>query len=705
MHTQASARSVEPYTYEPLITPDTVRLLVLEAGEGRNPLKCSFKDHQILDNHEAAMFKNYRGSAADYTAISYTWHAQTGGEDDSVFCDEKPIRITRNLADLLYRIREKYNKELWIDQLCIDQDSKKEKEQQILFMRHIYQQSREVVFWIGEEDTRTPTAFELIKKLDELVLFLRVDPENPESPVPGTIEVNQHMAELGIPALDSNEWWPLMELLQRPIFQRLWIVQEVVLGSRVTVRCGSHTLDFDALGRAATFLTMTRWNVKLREYYVASHREQYFPPDSTIEHYVSLDVGRVDFLLSLYNRRAKFQEGSTESLEQLLLSTRRCKTSRDFRHDKVYALLGLLDPSTPSRQIPSALLPSYAKTAEEVFRDTTKYLIENGSLDILSGVEDMSLRSPDLALPSWVPNFDVFQSATILGMPSHTTLTPFAAGGPQATQNPPTWKVGEPDVLQLEACKIDDVLLIGPDYASQSDYAFLEGSAKFVDLFQPYPTGEYIVDAFWRTLVANNDMLAQYPADESLYREFVEFCLQAAVNLRRDHELNKLKEEGLIPAPEGVDSSAILTERLGAVGGDYVRFILFVGAGARVIPSAPSAMKEWARGLYNVFTVGLSRGIPTDYLQNSDASRYRSALQHWCYFRRCFTTSSQGYIGIGPRSLQHGDGVFVLRGGRVPFALRKIAENKYIIVGECYVHGIMHGEALQGNNFEWIQIR
>jgi hypothetical protein len=364
----------------------------------------------------------------------------------------------------------------------------------------------------------------------------------------------------------------------------------------------------------------------------------------------------------------------------------------------VYALLGLLAASIPSGQIPNALLPSYAKTAEEVFRDTTKYLIENLSLDILSGIEDTSLRSPDLALPSWVPNFDVFQNSTILGLPSHTKLTPFTAGGPRATQKPPTRNVEEPNVLQLEACKVDDVLLIGPDCVSQSEDEFLEGSAKLVDLFQPYPTGEYIIDAFWRTLIVNNDMHAEYPATEFCRRNFVGFCLQAAVKLRMDNELNKLRAEGLIPAP------AILAERLNTIGGEHRNFVLFVQTEEHTIPFAPYAMKDWALGLYNVFTVGLLGRIPPEYLQNSNGSRYRSALRHWCWFRRCFTTNSKGYIGIGPRSLQQGDGVFVLRGGRVPIILRKIADNKYTIVGECYVHGIMHGEALQVNDFEWVQI-
>jgi len=37
-----------------------------------------------------------------------------------------------------------------------------------------------------------------------------------------------------------------------------------------------------------------------------------------------------------------------------------------------------------------------------------------------------------------------------------------------------------------------------------------------------------------------------------------------------------------------------------------------------------------------------------------------------------------------------------LLGGRTPFVLRPgVGEGKYRFVGECYVHGIMYGQALQ----------
>jgi hypothetical protein len=35
----------------------------------------------------------------------------------------------------------------------------------------------------------------------------------------------------------------------------------------------------------------------------------------------------------------------------------------------------------------------------------------------------------------------------------------------------------------------------------------------------------------------------------------------------------------------------------------------------------------------------------------------------------------------------------VLERAQTPFMLRKEGEGEYRLIGECYVHGIMHGEA------------
>ncbi|KAF2816349.1 HET-domain-containing protein [Mytilinidion resinicola] len=64
--------------------------------------------------------------------------------------------------------------------------------------------------------------------------------------------------------------------------------------------------------------------------------------------------------------------------------------------------------------------------------------------------------------------------------------------------------------------------------------------------------------------------------------------------------------------------------------------------------------------------------------------------------RRLFKTQ-MGFIGFGPGDTTVGDPVWVLSGGYTPFVLRAIKQKEgpscYELVGSCYVHGIMDGEA------------
>ncbi|CAO2658363.1 Nn.00g060860.m01.CDS01 [Neocucurbitaria sp. VM-36] len=69
-----------------------------------------------------------------------------------------------------------------------------------------------------------------------------------------------------------------------------------------------------------------------------------------------------------------------------------------------------------------------------------------------------------------------------------------------------------------------------------------------------------------------------------------------------------------------------------------------------------------------------------------------------------FFILKKGFIGLGPMNMRVGDTVHILLGGSVPFVLRPVAEQqgptgqpkRYEFVGNCYVQGIMDGEALAG---------
>jgi hypothetical protein len=78
-------------------------------------------------------------------------------------------------------------------------------------------------------------------------------------------------------------------------------------------------------------------------------------------------------------------------------------------------------------------------------------------------------------------------------------------------------------------------------------------------------------------------------------------------------------------------------------------------------------------------------------------------------FRRSFFITRKGYFGIGSEFLQAGDLLFIPFGSKTPLAIRQKGAS-YWLVGECYVHGIMSGEAMDEFEAgklkeEWFEIR
>jgi hypothetical protein len=70
-----------------------------------------------------------------------------------------------------------------------------------------------------------------------------------------------------------------------------------------------------------------------------------------------------------------------------------------------------------------------------------------------------------------------------------------------------------------------------------------------------------------------------------------------------------------------------------------------------------------------------------------------SAVVRASHNRRLCTTS-RGYMVLAPTAAMQGDLVCVLLGGQTPFILRP-DNGKLHLVGACYVHGIMFGEAME----------
>jgi hypothetical protein len=92
--------------------------------------------------------------------------------------------------------------------------------------------------------------------------------------------------------------------------------------------------------------------------------------------------------------------------------------------------------------------------------------------------------------------------------------------------------------------------------------------------------------------------------------------------------------------------------------------------------------------------LSLNRKIrPTDWRKVADDTD-PWVFSHNMGTRLFATDNPRAILGTGPEGLCVGDVVCVLFGGDVPFILRPSPQGNYQLIGECYVSGVMRGEAL-----------
>jgi hypothetical protein len=148
----------------------------------------------------------------------------------------------------------------------------------------------------------------------------------------------------------------------------MWVAQEVCAAENVFIQCGRYSVTWTSFLRAVCYLHFTNKN-----------------PVQDIERVIGLE-----------QIRRAWNRGMRPSLQHLTYEFRR-RRSADAR-DKIYALLGLMGDSMSD--FPQ---PDYSKSTNEVYANTTRYLItQSRSLNPICGRQAQG-RAEDLH--SWVPDF------------------------------------------------------------------------------------------------------------------------------------------------------------------------------------------------------------------------------------------------------------------------------------------------------------
>ncbi|KAI1863373.1 uncharacterized protein JN550_009693 [Neoarthrinium moseri] len=233
--------------YEPLDSAaGHVRLLILEpARKLEAPLQCSLIHASLSEE-------------PDYEALSYTWG--TKGLGGSIVVSGTPVDVFENLEAALRRLRlSKKSRRLWIDAICINQADVAERQQQVPLMQRIYEQARQVCIWLGESSEASELGMAYLGKQSEQWLASRVkswterqklDNKSYRPNVRALAMMKDSASFLSMSATQEEQsLGEVRELMVRPWWSRVWVLQEAVLAKNIVTMCGSETTPWDSFGK------------------------------------------------------------------------------------------------------------------------------------------------------------------------------------------------------------------------------------------------------------------------------------------------------------------------------------------------------------------------------------------------------------------------------------------------------------------------
>ncbi len=416
-----------------------IRLIRLLPGNWNDEIKCD-------------LVRNSLHTARPYYTLSYVWGSTRATSKISL--DSKEFFVTRNLESALRHLRTQYaDSFIWVDALCINQDDIPERTRQVKMMGNIYKSSQSVLVFLGEGvgrdgrlsrstlDQTAPPAFTFSETQvhfedidipaysvlnntdkiseqqhkgrtmqDTLQVFSfiqslitenhihKLAPFNSTSP-------NEEEAQAQIALFENLR--QLMHAPFTPWWQRIWVVQEVVMPSDIIVICGTVSAPWQMFARAASrCLTHLSHccNVYMQE----------FPRDI-----INVLKDFCHRVLDIDNLRSSRRHGTTAiTADDTTLASQENRSNRTQRtslitllrrfrdrkatdpRDKVYALLSLVETS-PGRP---GLTPDYSLSDSEVYiRAALQSIYESASLSVLSIDATRKFRQD---LPTWVPDWE-----------------------------------------------------------------------------------------------------------------------------------------------------------------------------------------------------------------------------------------------------------------------------------------------------------
>lgn len=657
----------------------------------RDGIVCQLRTISLLDNPE-------------YEALSYVWGSKSDTRD--IVVNGISLSVTKNLFEALENLRDAvWTRTLWIDALCINQEDDAEKNIQVAMMGRIYSQASTVLVWLLKSN--------LPGLLGDIASFS----QNPE----------MHFTEFPpwLLTVSKNDWW-----------HRAWTFQEAALAKNLIFCVGTGRFSLEDLAEFCDTLYqhLLRRDRCCSAVYAAASVHETLIDEFGLAYCM---------ILNLYSNRQINSQGDN-SLTDLILENRRHRQATRPQ-DKVYAYLGL------ACDVPADFVKYELPLREWNLHISAKFIQHDMSLKIVRLAGSSGFNYTDMqrmhSLPTWCPDWTktMESSGALYEQARYEYLYSrgFVASG--KTKTTPCFP--KPEILGVPGVICDTVTQVADD-----DLYSLESDEDLQYLRQ------------WSQMVANKTPVHNAicnECDEIIYGirkkclacpnfSLCSRCFSKSKDIHPDHSFNSIRspdidvthhEDGEIvqdsswerlndivyPFGDG-DTLQDVLQKVITTEGDLD--MLFNNSDHGIDPESRDAFillkiafaKFWHLYIKNQpeadFTLEegyIEEGYTMEpgslvsrILTEGTIRRILTRVETLLWMRQLFV-SSKGYIGWGPPGMKVGDTIAVLHGGDMPFILREFSEEVILpdpdrvcnlMIGECYVHGLMWGEALENEEME-----
>ncbi|KAI1399222.1 heterokaryon incompatibility protein-domain-containing protein [Hypoxylon fuscum] len=599
-----------------------IRLITIEEDEPSAAVRCTMS-HASLDQ------------LPRYQALSYVW----GDPSDTIpiSLSGSIFPVTVNLYQALIRLRSKNLGPLWIDAICINQQDVPERNQQVLLMGPIYRRATRVVIWLGEDSRTSEKAFEWVNGFH--------------------LDANLQEADKNAP------WKPVYSLLRRRYWQRMWIIQEVVLAHEIVVCCGCQEAEWSAFSSAV---------------------------QAAIQRQAAVDRMRPE--ITYFNKLIHLRHVVTESADHRTVSffeaLRQSTTAQATdRRDKVYGILGLVHDGDIY-----VTRPNYRASLEDLcLAMTLGHISGKRSLDPVvllgRGADDESVSSG--SSPSWIPRWHSLDENRFQRPLAYLT------GSLEPQHSSPLFcdQVNTANSSECRATYDRGKLTCRGIYVG----AIKTISGSISDAAQISPSNTDCTD------VLENPYHTKEETFKAIYSCF--FCSADRFSISRSCKERKVFSWG---SNETYPTEFLRVWRSSYHAGFQPDTQTWINS-HKDFSIHGSTLQQWAQ--WKTWTregMALRRRAARRRKNNLLANVHRYVVPDLAYMIESgsrLIVTDHGYVGWAPIRARLGDHLYILEGSSIPAVVRPVKDGEFQLVGDGWVQGLMTGSAIRKNIIDgWADI-